>query len=265
MKKSKATVIKQSNMGNVIKTAICIAGIGIVLVTMVKINRDKVKTVDIVKVKDAVYVNQLILEDNISSYPMSQLEYESSKNKYLLWEDRDQVIEKYATVATKADGYLYVGDVADTKPIKNEWLQKVEKSNVIVSLPYNKGEAFGNILTPGDSVIVSVSYKEPDTSGYGGDRDVQKVLYDKAKVIDLLNNSGNSIYDYYTDLLALPVAEREELLKDTSFLQNVSPSRILYAVPKETGFTEYAKTAGASGISYTYGLYPREQGDIVLD
>lgn len=265
MRKSKSVVVTQNNTGNAIKTVLCIVGIGVVLVTMIQINRDKAKTVDIVAVKDTVYVNQLITEDNITSYPMAKLEYDSSKNQYLLWENKDQVIDKFATVATKKDSYLYKGDVADTKPIKNEWLQRIEKGKVVVSLPYDKSSAFGNILTPGDTVIVSVSYKEPDPNGLGGDKQIQEILYKEAKVIDLLNNSGNSIYDYYSDLLALPLAEREELLRDEGFLNNVSPSRILCTVGVDEGFIDYAKVTGASGISYTYGLYPREEGDIIID
>lgn len=257
--------VKLSNKSNIIKTTICLAGIGIVIFTMVSINRDKAATVDIVKVKENVYVNQLILETNIEKYKMSKLEFDTSTNSYLTWEEKEEAVNKYATVSTKSKGYIYKGDYNTSKPIKNEWLQNIQEGNLVVSLPYVKAESFGNILTPGDRVKVNVSYTETDASGLGTNVERSKVLYEEAKVIDLLNNAGNSIYDYYTDLLALPLVERDALLRDESFLQNVSPTRILYSVTKEQGFKDYADTQGKSGVKYTYGLYPRAEGDIILD
>jgi len=265
LKAFKKFELKAGDSGNRRKNIICGVCIVVVLGTMLSINMNKAATVDIVSVKAPVYINRLITKENVTKYPMSKHEYENSNSKYLLWDDVSKAIDKYATVSTRGTGYLYIDEYSLDKPVKNEWLQNVDKNNLVVSLPYEKSTSFGNILTPGDRVKVHVSYTEQSGGGFGGTTDVSKVLYNEAKVIDLLNNAGNSIYDYYSDLLALPISERDTLLRDESFLQNVSPTRILYSVGKEKGFVDYADTQGKAGVKYTYGLYPRTRGDIILD
>lgn len=257
--------IKPGSRGNLIRVAGAVLGIGIVFTTMVNISNSKVETVDIVLAKTDIGVNRLILDNNVYKGQTSKAAYDLSKDKFLLWEEKDEAINKYSTVSLKESRPLYKEDYKDKKSLKNEWLSKVEEGQVIVSLPYNKSESFGNILTPGDTVIVQATYKETNTDGYGGQTDVSKELYERAKVIDLLNAQGNSIYDYYVDLLDLSLEEREKLLRDESFLKNVSPIRILYAVPKANGFKNYADIQGKSGLKIIYGLYPREEGDTVLD
>ena len=91
------------------------------------------------------------------------------------------------------------------------------------------------------------------------------VMFEKAKVLDLLNGNGTSIYDYYIDLLNLPVAKRNDLLKDEQFLSNVTPKGILLQVEQKDEFDKFNQMCNLPSVNYCLGLYPRHEGDIILD
>jgi hypothetical protein len=187
----------------------------------------------------------------------------------ILWENKDQCINKYATYFIRGKGYIFEDSYTDTKPAKNPWMSEVDKDKILITLPYNSKEAFGNILTPGDNVRIDIAYDGKEVTDYAEFANVeskamQETLFDQIKVIDLLNNSGNSIYDYYYDLLQMSIAEREEVLKDTSFLSNVMPASMLLEVDDKQ-FAQFAKAKKLPGITYTIGLLYREEGSIILD
>lgn len=239
------------------------------IVFMVLIDRNKAKTIPIVMVNQDIYPNQLILEEYFVKKDMPASEVQSSENKYLLWEDRLEAKDMYSTIFVKDGGYMYKGEYRDNKPLKNAWLQEVATGNLVITLPYNKSEAFGNILTPGDHLAVQISYDQESESQSDAfanvvTRKVSDSLFDKIKIIDLLNSSGNSIYDYYMDLLNLPIEQRDALLRDEGFLQNVAPNSMLLEVTPEQ-FVKYSKVKNLAGLTYTYGLHKREEGDIIVD
>lgn len=244
----------------------------ILLLVIVKVNSNSQDTIQIVQVKEDVYPDKIITEDMIQSYGMVREEFDNSGGTYLLWENREEAIDKYSTVFVKGGRYIESGEYRDSKPLKNPWLSLNEdnKDSVYVTLPYNKSEAFGNILTPGDSLKVNVTYTIDETTNsqyFNGvsSKEKSETLFERITVTDLLNGSGNSIYDYYMDLLNLPLAEREALLRDESFLSNVSPVSMTLKVDKNSEFQKYSEMRKLSGVTYTFGLYPREEGDIIIE
>lgn len=246
--------------------------IAILLLVIVKVNVSSQDTISVVRVLDDVYPNNIITEDMIQKYDMVREEYNNSGSSYLLWDNRDDVINKYSSVFIKKNRYVEVGEYVESKPTKNPWLSLNDdnKNSVYVTLPYNKSQAFGNILTPGDSIKVNVAYSVDNASGsdyFAGVTSKLKTetLFEKIVVTDLLNSAGNSIYDYYMDLLNLPLSERELLLRDESFLSNVSPVAMTLKVDSGKEFARYSELCSMGGLTFTFGLYPREEGDIIIE
>lgn len=268
-----ANKVRNSTASSALINIVAVIMFILLIVILVILNNRKVKTISVVQAKADIYVNTLILEENIQEYEMSQLEYDNSVNKYLLWENRDECINKYAAVATKANGYIYQGDYKDNKPIKNAYFTNLAEDDLVVTLPYDYS-IFGNLITPGDEVKVNAVYQKEDTDtreSFTKMSDIDDIMasvtvFEKLVIIDMLNSSGNSIYDYYTDLLNMSLAEREATLKSEDFISNVSPKSLVLSVKNNTEFETYSKIKNLPGVTFEYGLYPRkdvEGGDII--
>lgn len=262
--------VRKGNIKDWLWTIVSVLMIAFLIFVLFKLNNDKEKTISITTATRDIYTNQAISKDALSSYEMSLSEYNKSQNKYLLWEEHEEALDQYSAVFTKKNAYLYKGDYNPTKPVKNEWLAKVGNEDLVISVPYDKNDAFGNILTPGDNVKVNVSYmreKSGDDQGFSTTtvEVANETLFERIQVIDLLNSSGNSIYDYYMDLLAMPVSEREKYLRDDSFLSNVSPTRMLVEITNKGDFEAFSRMKSYSSLKYTYGLFSRVEEDTVLE
>lgn len=256
--------VRSSNASSILINIIAaLLFLGLIFI-LFALNNRKVKTVGIVQVKEPIYVNTLIVEDNIQEYQMSQVELDHTTNHYLLWENRKDCINKYAAVATKAGGYIYQGDYTDSKPTKNAYFINLEPDDLIVTLPYDY-DIFGNLLTPGDEVVVNAVVPLDDSRGDSAQSaaDIENLmisieLFPELKIIDMLNSSGNSIYDYYTDLLNMSLEERETTLRSDEFIKNVSPKSLVLSVKRGSDFTKYTKYKNYPGVKFEYGLFPRK-------
>lgn len=234
MKNIGRSKIKNSTTKTFFVNVACIVFIVILLFLLVAINTKKSATKQVVRVVQDIYVNNLITENMLEPYSMSQAEIDSSLNKYLLWDERDECIEKYASVATKKGSYIFKDDYKDTKPIKNAWLTTVAENELIITVDYDSG-IFGNIITPGDYVKVNATYEvESDginsLTGKATKQLKTEPLFEKIKIIDMLNGSGNSVYDYYTDLINMSLTDRETTLRDETFLDNVTPKSLVFTI-----------------------------------
>ena len=240
------------------------------LLLVIRINTNKEEMISVVRVKNEIYPNQLITKDNLDKYDMVRREYDNAGTKFLLWSEVDECDNKYSSVYVRKNGYIVKGDYLDYKPIKNPWMHEADNSELFVMLKYDRSDAFGNILTPGDRVKVNISYNMSETQQddmFAGVSSKTKVetLFEDIMIIDLMNSRGNSIYDYYTDILNLPLAEREKLLRDETFLSDVSPVSMILKIEKDSEFYQYSKVKNLQGIKYTIGLHPRKEGDIIID
>lgn len=263
--------VKSSSLKQNLITVLCIGLVLILLLVLINLNKSKEKTISVVRAKQDIYTNKAIEKTLVEKYDMPYNEYSNSGNNYLLWEDVEECYDQYASVFTKAGLYIIKDDYNPTRPVKNEWLTKAEDGSIYVSIPYDKNDAFGNILTPGDYIRVNISYQKDsnkvDSLGYSvsGQTQVNEDLFNKIQVVDMLNAKGNSIYDYYMDLLSMSVAERSAYLRDDSFLNDVSPTDILLKISNDTDFKKFSEVRGYSSLKYTYGLYPRIEEDTVLE
>ena len=265
--------VRNSNASNILINIVAVILFVLLIVILVALNNRKMKTIGIVQAKTDIYVNTLITADNIQEYKISQMEYDNAVNKYLLWEDHEDCLNKYAAIATKANGYIYKGDYKESKPVKNAYFSRLSDDDLVVTLPYDYS-IFGNLITPGDEVKVNAVYKNKEVSTQEDFKELADVdtimtsvtIFEKLVIIDMLNSSGNSIYDYYTDLLNMSLEEREATLKDDDFIKNVSPKSLVLSVKNTDEFKTYTEIKSLPGVSFEYGLYPRkdvEGGDII--
>ena len=265
--------VRNSNASNILINIVAVVMFVLLIVILVALNNRKMKTVSVVQAKTDIYVNTLIVPDNIQEYKMSQMEYDNSVNKYLLWENREECLQKYAAVATKANGYIYQNDYKDSKPVKNAYFTRLSDDDLVVTLPYDYS-IFGNLITPGDEVKVNAVYQNKAVTTQEDFKKLEDVdtimtsvtIFEKLVIIDMLNGSGNSIYDYYVDLLNMSLDEREATLKSNDFINNVSPKSLVLSVKNADEFKTYTEIKNLPGVTFEYGLYPRkdvEGGDII--
>ena len=262
--------LKAGAINRLIINVLAVASIIFLMIVVIRINTSKEETIGIVRVKSDIYTNQLIKESNLEKYEMVRREFDNSGGDYLKWDEYEDCVDKYSSVFVRKGGYIVKGDYLDYKPIKNPWMEEASSNSVFVTLKYDRGEAFGNILTPGDRVKVNVSYSAEDEASHdifsGAVTRIKiKNLFEDIMITDLLNSKGNSIYDYYTDVLNLPLAEREALLRDENFLNNVAPVSMILEIDKDEEFRTYSELKNLTGVKYTFGLHPRQEGDIVID
>lgn len=259
--------VKNAAASNTIVITGCVIALIVLAIIVISINKKQTEKVSIVQAKETINVNALITEDFIQKYDISKVEYDSSVNKYALWEKKDDVLNHYATVYTKANGYLYEGDVSENAPLRNEYFVDLEPDDLLVTLPYDNS-IFGSILVPRDYLKINVTYKPDEgavdaaaanTTVLGIATDlVTRTIFEKLKVIDMLNSSGNSVYDYYQEYLAASEEAKQALLEDGDFLSSITPQSIVLSVKNKEEFDTYSLVKNIPGLTYSYGLYPRK-------
>jgi hypothetical protein len=262
--------VKNAATGNVIVITGCVIALVVLMIIVAMIHKRQTETVAIIQAKETINVNALITDDFIQKYDISKVEFDASTNKYAKWEDKDDVINHYATVYTKANSYLYEGDVSDTAPLRNEYFVDLEPDDLLVTLPYDNS-VFGSILVPRDYLKINVTYQPEDGAVDAAAANttvkgiatslVTRTIFEKLKVIDMLNASGNSVYDYYQEYLAASEEGKQALLADSDFVKNITPSSLVLSVKNQDEFDTYALVKNISGLSYSYGLYPRKNDD----
>lgn len=259
--------VKNAAAGNVIVITGCIVALIILLFIVAVINKRQTEKVSIIQAKETINVNALITDNFIQKYDISKVEFDASVNKYVKWEDKDKVLDHYATVYTKANGYLYEGDVSESAPLRNEYFVDLAVDDLLVTLPYDNS-VFGSILVPRDYLKINVTY-QPDegavdaakanttVKGIATDL-VTRTIFEKLKVIDMLNSAGNSVYDYYQEYLAASEEGKQALLENSDFLTNVTPVSLVLSVKNKDEFDTYSLVKNIPGLTYSYGLYPRK-------
>ena len=89
------------------------------------------------------------------------------------------------------------------------------------------------------------------------------MLFSEVTVLDMLNSSGNSIFDIYYDYISKSKAQQNALLNDEDFLKSVTPKTILLEVTAEEAdrFLEME----ANNPTYLMTLLPRTGSNSIID
>lgn len=227
-------------------------------------------TVEILRVDrdGGIPADQVITEKMVRKYALIRKEYTEDM---VLAVDLEAVVGKYAEYYLRDDGILYKDQLREEKPLKNEWLYQLDEKDEVLTLPYNFLEAGGDILMPGDTVRIRVSYEKEESSGsgnpnFGGTSTAIKteVLFDQITVKDMLNASSHSIYEVYKEVLKLSEDKRQEVMKSQEFMKSIQPRALLLEGSKQQ-IDNFAKYNGYNGKKYLITILSRKNSDVILD
>ncbi|GJM70483.1 hypothetical protein HMSSN036_26990 [Paenibacillus macerans] len=227
-------------------------------------------TVEILRVDHdgGIPADQVITEKMVRKYALIRKEYTEDM---VLAADLEAVAGKYAEYYLRDGGILYKDQLREEKPLKNEWLYQLDEKHEVLTLPYNFLEAGGDILMPGDTVRIRVSYeKEESTSSgnpnFGGTSTAIKteVLFDQITVKDMLNANSHSIYEVYKEVLKLSEDKRQEVMKSEDFMKSIQPRALLLEGSKEQ-IDNFAKYNGYDRKKYLITILSRKNSDVILD
>lgn len=263
--------------------------LGIVVLAVIGINFASSfalrQTVEVVKLKSSVPQDGLLTMDNIYKDTMLKSEYErqgiqtlsdgSKKRSIILWEDRDKLNNTFASYFIRRDTPLHWDALSQETPKKYSYLYQMDGELLKLEIDAN---TFGEMLVPGDHVNIRVSYNEQvytlpseqefmmqQQTGIQAQTSVQKrdMLFNDVAVLDILNSAGESIFDIYYDILALPKNRQYEMVNSEEFAERVVPATILLNVTPEEA-DNYMNVTG-KGPTYLMTLLPRTGSNLITE
>lgn len=248
------------------------------------------KTVTIVKLKDDVSIsaNSLITEDMIESYEMYYKEYKNYgtidgfsdgkvRSTIVTWADKDIVVGKrYAAYYLREGTLLFWDSTLSDQTRKNSYLYSM--TGELLNINMNTVSDFGDMVVPGDTLNIRATYNKkyynlPEeeafkiTGGKNYEDGIEvtqtSMLFSEVTILDMLNSSGNSIFDIYYDYISATKQEQAALLQDENFLASVTPSSILLeASPEEV---EHYMELQSLGAAYQITLLARDGSSTIVD
>ena len=243
------------------------------------------KMVEVVTLKSSVPQDGIITEDNLLMKQMSANDYltfgsyNTSDNKVrttiILWEDRSKVFNTYASYYIKAGTPLYWDAVGNETPKQFSYLYSMDGELLKISID---AKTFGQMLVPGDHINVRAAYTETVTTLPTYDEfylqqqmgltnqtqvDRQIMLFNNVAILDMLNGQGESIFDLYYELLALPKDKQTEMINSADFVNRVEPSEILLNVTPEEA--DRYMSIQSNGPTYMMTLLPRTSSNAITE
>lgn len=228
-------------------------------------------TIDIVRVKpsDGIPAKTLLTDEHLERYSIISREFNKDMITY---DKKDEVLNKYTLYYMRKGSAIYKDQLTDVKPIKNEWLYQLDENSEVLTLPYNYIQCGGDILTPGDTVRIRVTYKVPaennggDLMGYSSDKEETKTetLFDVITVRDLLNNKGHSIYEVYKEVLKLSEDKRQEVMKSREFMENILPRALILEGTRDQA-QNFARFSVGEEATFTITILSRKNNNNILD
>lgn len=243
------------------------------------------QTVDIVKLTTSVPQDGVITPEIMVKDSMLKSEYEkqgvhtladgTKRRSIVLWEDKDRIKLAYASYYVRQGTPLYWDSLSKETPKKYSYLYKMDGELLKIKVD---AKEFGRMLVPGDKVNVRATYSENEyvlpseqdfmlqqQLGIQPETNVTKTvkLFNGVVVLDLLNSRGDSIFDIYYRLLALPKQQQTELLKDDEFMSTVEPTEVLVNVTPEEADRYVQVTNNSAKFQMT--LLPRSSGNLITE
>lgn len=243
---------------------------------------DSRRTVQVVYIKDGgAGGNCLITDDMIEPYDMNYREFKNSgtlkfsdgtrKQSIVTWANKDKVIgTRYTAYYLRGNTPLYWDSTTKEQTKKNSYLYNM--TGELLNIQLNPDD-FGNMIVPGDKINVRVSYAatptdlptsgDYTTTGSGDKVTVTEKLFNEVEVLDMLNSSGESIFDIYYDFISLTKNEQAKKLEDEAFIKSVKPSKILLEATSEEA--DNFMRIQEKSPTYLITLLPRTSSNAIID
>ena len=234
-----------------------------------------------------VGVSEIIREDGkqLKKYDMYYKEFVNygtytdadgtTKRAVVLWDEREQLYGKFVSNYQRQDTLVFWDSVVLSKERSNPYLYKIKNKEFLKMNGFSPSE-YGDILVPGDHINVRVAYEDDDytlppeelvmlhQSGEPPKIIRQEMLFSDVSIVDMLNSSGESIFDAFYELLALPATERERLVEDATFKDKIAPDAYLLALTPEQ-IDKYIYITKKSNVTITVTVLPRTDDSVILD
>lgn len=248
----------------------------------------KVVTVARIKQNNPISANAIITESMIEAYDMYYKEFKNygtlkfsdgtTRGTIVRWEDRGLVVGvRYAAYYMRGGTLLFWDATLKDQTRKNSYLYSM--SGELLNIKLSTTQDFGDMVVPGDSLNIratytKVNYNLPSEEQYklaldSGlssntvDTVVIEPLFSEVQILDMLNSSGNSIFDIYYEYISMTKAEQSNCLESTDFLNSVKPASILIECTSEE--VEHYMTMQSAGASYQMTLLPRKSSSSITD
>lgn len=248
------------------------------------------KTITVVRIKSdtPISANSLITDDMLEAYDMYYKEFQqygtmkfsdgSTRSTIVRWNDKDLVVGKrYAAYYMRGGTVLFWDSTISDQTRKNSYLYSM--SGELLNIQMTTTQDFGDMVVPGDTLNVRATYtakvynlpteqeyKLNNANGASSDGvEITKTdsLFSEVTILDMLNSSGNSIFDIYYQYIAATKTEQQAMLNDDGFLQSVQPASILVECTAEE--VEHYMKLQAAGASYQMTLLPRTSSSSITD
>lgn len=242
-------------------------------------------TVSVVTLASAVPQDGIIRTDNMIQVEMNRAEYErqgvvtlsdgTRRRAIVTWDERDSINNTFASYYIRQNTPVYWDSIGNESPKQYSYLYNMDGELLKVSLDPG---TFGQILVPGDHINVRAAYTETvytlpteeefmlqQQTGISPQTSVKRqiLLFNNVAILDMLNSNGESIFDMYYDLLALPKAKQQELINSEDFQASVEPSDILLNVTPEEA--DRYMSIQSSGPTYMMTLLPRTSSNAITE
>lgn len=288
IKANNASRSKNRLMGIII--AACIV-VFICIMTAISSAETK-KTITVVRIKSdtPIAANALITDDMLEAYDMYYKEFQqygtmkfsdgSTRSTIVRWSDKDLVVGKrYGAYYMRGGTVLFWDSTISDQTRKNSYLYSM--SGELLNIQMTTTQDFGDMVVPGDTLNVRATYTTtiynlPTEQEYklnasgGGNASTDGVeitktdsLFSEVTILDMLNASGNSIFDIYYQYIAATKEEQQAMLQDDGFLESVKPASILVECTAEE--VEHYMKLQAAGASYQMTLLPRTSSSSITD
>lgn len=249
------------------------------------------KTITVVRIKSdtPIAANTLITDDMLEAYDMYYKEFQqygtmkfsdgSTRSTIVRWNDKDLVVGKrYGAYYMRGGTVLFWDSTISDQTRKNSYLYSM--SGELLNIQMTTTQDFGDMVVPGDTLNVRATYtttiynlpteQEYKLNASGGNASSDGVeitktdsLFSEVTILDMLNASGNSIFDIYYQYIAATKAEQQAMLQDDGFLESVKPASILVECTAEE--VEHYMKLQAAGASYQMTLLPRTSSSSITD
>lgn len=254
------------------------------------------KTITVVRLKQdqSIPANALITDDNIEAYDMYYKEFQqygtmlfsdgSRRSTIVRWQDKDLVVgQRYAAYYMREGTVLFWDATIRDQTRKNSYLYNM--SGELLNIHMTTTGDFGDMVVPGDTLNIRVTYtatlynlpteteyrlnaqvgsvSSAGGAGVGTTVTKSELLFSEVTILDMLNGSGNSIFDIYYEYISATKAQQQAWLEDDGFLGSVQPASILIEATSEE--VERYMLLGAAGASYQMTLLPRTSGSSITD
>lgn len=276
--KKKMTKNKQTLMAIIV---LLVAVLGVMTINNILLRQE----VEIVVLKTAVPQEGRITSANIEKGVMTKAEldargtYKSAdgtvKAAIVPWSERGTIENAYASYYLRENTPIYWDSLSKETPKKYSYLYKMDGELLKVDI---EADQFGRMLVPGDHVNIRIAYDEnigtlmntdeyntmkvtgvsPQTTGT-----MQTKLFNNVAILDILNDDGESIFDLYYELLALPKSQQQELINDEDFRERVLPVQILLNVTPEEA--DYYMSVMRKNPTMLMTLLPRTGSNLITE